>query len=181
MRDARFRPDAPGAACKASEVAEWRAQVESFLAAELAADAAAGANKKVTISKWHRLATFDLVCGMDWQMKAGLGIDGWNTFASSSDFPKHRLQFRPRCSIVWDKGPDNMCATGYLLSCKKLRASFFFSAVHGAQRAMWSGVQGAGRYALLLVACAVANLDMGAMAWGRARGKAKATEGKRTS
>ena len=46
MRDARFRPDTLGAVCKAAEVAEWRAQVESFLASELTADADARGQDK---------------------------------------------------------------------------------------------------------------------------------------
>lgn len=72
MRDLRLRPDDPGTVCKKEEIAEWRVRVESFLQAELANEGTL--SNKVQNAKWHRLATFDLVCGMDWQIRAALGL-----------------------------------------------------------------------------------------------------------
>ena len=57
-----------------------------------------------------------------------------------------------------------MC-DGFLLNHLRLRVSVFFSPAHGAQRAMWGGVQACGKYAFLLIACAVVNLERGP--WNR--------------
>lgn len=73
MRDARLRPEGPGSICKKEEIAQWRERVESFLAAEFANEGANPGKAPVQNSKWHRIATFDLVCGMDWQIRASLG------------------------------------------------------------------------------------------------------------
>ena len=71
MRDLRLRPDDPGTVCKTEEIAEWWVRVETFLAAELANEGTQSSS--VQNAKWHRLATFDLICGMDWQIRASLG------------------------------------------------------------------------------------------------------------
>ena len=154
MRDARFRPEAPGSSCTAPEIAEWRHAAEAFLTAQ-------STSEKTVLPKgtWHRIASYDLLCGLDWQLTVCAGT-GWNAFDSNLqlDFPIHK---RMRATMVWDKGPDNLCVTGYLLNKKRLRASFFFSPAHGVQRAMWNGVQAAGKGSVLYVATAVVNLERG--------------------
>ena len=70
MRDARFRPAAPGSVASTYEVAEWRRRAEAFLDGELKDEAAEDAKPSRADPRWHRLATHDLICGMDWQMAA---------------------------------------------------------------------------------------------------------------
>ena len=159
MRDARFRPDAPGAPQSTQEIAEWRLLAEEFFAQQDNLEKADA--KKRPAVKYHRLATYDLICAMDWQMRSCINIKGWHTFDTIDTIPDHRIHMRYRATLMWDKGPDNMCATSYLLNHKKLRLSIFFSPTHGCQRAMWGGVQSSGKYALLLVATAVVNLERG--------------------
>ena len=103
MRDARFRPDEPGFASQKKDLAEWRVRVESFLASQLAVDgdrssAAAGRQR------WNRIATFDLVCGIDWQLQASVGIKGLAHFQVDEMRPLAPMHLRPRLTIVWDKG-----------------------------------------------------------------------------
>ena len=160
MRDARFRPTAVGGEVTSVERAAWRKRAEFFLDAALLDEAEQKEAKLINV-KWHRLATMDLVCGVEWQMVVTGIIDGWAYF-SSLIFPLHPcIYLRPRATIVWDKGPDNLCATLYLLNKKRLRASFFFSPVHGLQRGMWGGCELAGKHAVLLVAVSVVNVERG--------------------
>ena len=160
MREVRQRTQGIGAPATVAHVSEWRRLIDDLLAAEDAGapdgDAAA---KPATSNKRTRFATYDLVLAVERQLTLSAGTD-LCTF-----FPQRPLQekitARPRITISWDMGPDNLCAAAYLLNKKKLRASIMFSPLHKLQRCMWGGVQEAGKYAIVMVGGIIANLDHG--------------------
>ena len=76
MRELKQRPEEIGEKVSRSDIDEWRYQLEAFLM-EQADEETRKALEKLTSSKWQRLATFDLVCAMDWQFVVISGY-GWS-------------------------------------------------------------------------------------------------------
>ena len=110
--------------------------------------------------RWHRISTFDLLCGIEWQLYVCLrkGLVFADVTAAPLLLP---INLRSRFTFRWDMGPDNLCATLCLLNCKRLRMSVFFSIVHKCQRALWGGMQLSGKYSVVLVGCQLANCGRG--------------------
>ena len=79
MRELKRRPEEIGRKVSRSDIDEWRYQMEAFLM-EQADEDATKALEKLSRSKWQRLATFDLVCAMDWHLVVISGY-GWNMFS----------------------------------------------------------------------------------------------------
>ena len=159
MRDLRLRHEKPGSTCTPEQMEEWRLVIKSFLEEEEVAQGAADSKRK-TPAKIQRVATFDLACGADRQLKAMTG-EGWKRFRVDGQDHAQSLLTRPRMTVIWDMGPDNLCLTGWMMNHAKLRCSVFFSICHKCQRALWHGVQHSGMYAIVLVGGIVANLERG--------------------
>ena len=102
---------------------EWRARARQFFE-EAFADEAAEKTDVAKARKYHRIATSDLMCGGDWQLYAMLNT-GWVHAVVTPEDQRVPLAERKRITIVWDMGPDNLCATAYILRHRKMRVTIF--------------------------------------------------------
>ena len=76
MRELKQRPKEVSAAATRNDIEQWRAELDAFLLDQADAETRKELEKK-TSDKWQRLATFDLTCGTDWQLKvlSGYGLN----------------------------------------------------------------------------------------------------------
>ena len=159
MREYKVRLG-PEEAYTALELEEQEADTAAFLDAMVVDEDKEKLEKQKRKERWHRLSTFDLLCGMEWQMNAFLH-HGFVFAATTPESLLLPINTRQRITLCWDMGPDNLRATFYLLNFKKLRISAFFSVVHKCQRALWGGMQLSGKYSLVLLGCQLANCERG--------------------
>ena len=82
MRDLRQRPEEIGKHMKREDCDAWRAELELFLDDALSEQKREELKNK-SRSKWQRLATYDLVCGCDWQLVVNSSY-GWNTLGKTN-------------------------------------------------------------------------------------------------
>lgn len=133
-------------------LAEWRKSVEAFLEEEIKET-----DKKTSKQKWQRLQSYDLLVAIDWwQLQCSIG-NGLKMFQGV--LPLARLGWRPRLSLCWDGGPDNMCAASFLLNHLGMRVSIFFDPPHKLWRCVWQGCHE--RISVVFLAGIVCNLDRG--------------------
>ena len=83
MRDLKLRPEEIGSAVSKVDIDEWRAALEAFLMDQANEEAKAELENKSS-AKWQRLATYDLVCAMDWQLVVTSGY-GWNMCSTTHE------------------------------------------------------------------------------------------------
>ena len=147
MRGLRLRCDDPG--CVADHV-------------QMTAEAKIDPTTKVktaNLSELTRLTTFDFACGTDRQLVVMKG-QGWCRFDHDVGHDAE-LHDRPRATICWDMGPDNLCFPGFLLYHQRISVSFFFSAAHKVPRCSWNSVSRAVKFAVVCVGTIIAKLELG--------------------
>ena len=134
-RDNRYKVEAPGDPATHAQMEEWRRLLVQFLECEEAQETAEA--KPKAPARLQRIATFDLACLTNRQLTVMLGV-GWESVDDDvgNNLP---LNLRPRGTLVWDMGPDNLCLTGWLLNCRRSRISAFFSLAHLCQRCLING------------------------------------------
>ena len=131
MRELRIGPfpDATRPVDEATTL-EWRARARQFFEAAFA-DEAAEKTDVAKARKYHRIATSDLMCGVDWQLYSMLNT-GWVHAVVTPEDQRVPLAERKRMTSAWDMGPDSLCATAYILRHRKMRVTFFQPCPQGA-------------------------------------------------
>ena len=88
MRELKQRPEEVGAAATRNDIEQWRTELESFLLDEADEETRKKLEAKTT-EKWQRLATYDLLCATDWQLKvlSGFGVNMYNKFHEHFQIP----------------------------------------------------------------------------------------------
>ena len=148
IRDAKWTQAPAGADGSIARKLEWRRAVESYLSAETADDKSATPTKEA-YDKLARVATFDLVNSLDKQFKNMIG-EGLSRFLPQTNDPRP-LHERPRLTLHWDTGSDNVCGSSDLLYRKNERDHYSGSTAQGVE--MHVGRSKARRFVFLCVAC----------------------------
>lgn len=98
LRDTHFRVSAPGSDTTVTERADWLAQGHLFLKACEEGTAEAPKDDK----KLRRLAAFDWMLGVDWQLQCCVGV-GLRAFVPQPE-DKTPVHLRPLLNLNLDKG-----------------------------------------------------------------------------
>ena len=157
MRDARWAVAEEAVRWAKRRKVLWRQEIETSLSEEGGAEPSG--KKEDDEKQWKRLASFDLVCGVDRQFVITTG-QGLNVL-EEQESEERPIYARPHLTISWDTGPDNVCASSYLLNKKSLRTSICWDPLHKVWRVIWNGTRVAGLFSVVLLGAIVANLDRG--------------------
>lgn len=153
MRDAKWQVgDAEKWSPEGREA--WRRDLDAFLAAEEKDGQLDTGGPK---TKMHRVATFDLACGIDHQLvvMCGKGLQSYSV-REAEDRP---IDNREHLRICWDTGSDNTCLSSYMLYKQKLRVSVLRDPLHKVSRRLWNMTKRAGMFSTVLIAGIICNLE----------------------
>lgn len=136
---------AAGRQITALHVAEWKSELIELLRVLSADDGPKPASEK----KVARLATYDLVCSLDWQLQlAGVGLKQFLPMKSDSLTPIHQ---RYRMTVITDTPTENMSQASYLLNKRRARVMYVPDPIHRLFRGLWRGVVQAGKYSSVIL------------------------------
>ena len=159
MRDLRPRP-LDATRYSAEELHAWQCSTDLFFQQEHDEEKKREVEAASKGQKFYRVATSDLLYATAWQFFVMTGLP-LRTIEVGRTRPEPQLHRRLRVTFNQDMGPDNLCLAAWCMNHRRLRCSFIFSWTHVLQRAMWGGVQRAGKYATVLIGCILISNERG--------------------